>query len=114
LPLRAKSTVEFVNKDTVKILCTFIKRGQLFQITNIDKTAEPELYKLKDLMNDPLPGLFYRHQLVKSPPPDKNSEFFVEKILKKKKINKKLFYLVKYLYYPDKFNQWIPQENFKQ
>jgi hypothetical protein len=75
----------------------------------------PELYKLSDLMNDPVPGYFYRQQLVQSPPPNNESDFFfVEKILQKKKINKKMHYLVKYLYYPDKFNQWLPAENFKQ
>jgi AAA+ superfamily predicted ATPase len=76
--------------------------------------VNPELYKLSDLMNDPVPGHFYRQQLVKSPAPNNDSEFFVEKILKKKTVKRKVFYLVKYLYYPDKFNQWIPKENFKK
>jgi AAA+ superfamily predicted ATPase len=62
-----------------------------------------------------VPGYFYRQQLVKSPAPNNDSDFFfVEKILRKKTIKKKVFYFVKYLYYPDKFNQWIPKENFKQ
>jgi AAA+ superfamily predicted ATPase len=72
------------------------------------------LYLLKDLLKDPVPGFFYREQLVKSPAPNEDSDFFfVEKVLKKKRMNKKIYYLVKYLYYPDKFNQWIPEENFK-
>jgi AAA+ superfamily predicted ATPase len=65
-------------------------------------------------MNDPVPGNYYRQQLVKSPAPNGNTDFFVEKILKKKRANRRTLYLVKYLYYPDKFNQWIPAENFKK
>ena len=72
------------------------------------------MFRLKDLLNDLIPGQFYREQLTKSPPPKEKDYFFVEKILGKMKINGKLHYLVKYLYYPDKFNQYIPEENFKR
>jgi hypothetical protein len=72
------------------------------------------LYKLKDLLGDEYPGHFYKEQLVKAPDPNNKKRFFeVEKILKTKKVKNKTFYLVKYLYYPAKFNQYIPEENFK-
>jgi AAA+ superfamily predicted ATPase len=49
-----------------------------------------------------------------APNPNYKEDFFeVEKVLGKKKIKDKTFYLVKYLYYPSKFNQYIPEENFK-
>ena len=43
------------------------------------------MFKLKDLMNDPVKGQFYREQLTKSPAPKNEDYFFVEKILGKKK-----------------------------
>jgi hypothetical protein len=90
----------------------FLQRGQIFQIEKIDNNVEPKLYFLRDLMKDPVAGRFYLEQLVKSPKPDYQTDFFaVEKILKTKKYRGKTYYLVKYLYYPDKFNQYIPQEN---
>jgi AAA+ superfamily predicted ATPase len=65
-------------------------------------------------MKDPVPGYFYQEQLTLAPNPNYKEDFFeVEEVLGKKKIKNKTFYLVKYLYYPAKFNQYIPEENFK-
>lgn len=75
---------------------------------------KPELYQLNDLMKDPVKGYYYKEQLTKSPNPNYQKDFFeVEKILKTRKIKGNTYYLVKYLYYPPKFNQWLPQSNFK-
>lgn len=75
---------------------------------------KPELYELKDLMKDPVKGFYYKEQLTKSPNPNNQKHFFeIEKVLRKKKINGKEFYFVKYLFYPNKFNQWIPKLNLK-
>ncbi len=65
-------------------------------------------------MNDKVPGHFYKEELFKAPNIEYKYHFFeVEKVLKQKKINKKIFYYVKYTFYPNKFNQWIPAENIK-
>ena len=73
----------------------------------------PVMFKLRDLLKAQVPGQFYREQLTKSPPPKSSDYFFVEKILGHKKIKGIEHYLVKYLYYPNKFNQFIPKANFK-
>lgn len=73
----------------------------------------PTMYKIIDLLKDPVEGLFYREELTKSPAPKQSDYFFVEKVLNKKKINGVEHYLVKYLYYPNKFNQYVPKENMK-
>ena len=65
-------------------------------------------------MKDPVPGQFYTEQLTKSPPPKDTDYFFVEKILGKKKLHGVQHYLVKYLFYPNKFNQYVPVTNFKK
>ena len=65
-------------------------------------------------MKDPVEGQFYEKQLQRAPAPDyKKDFFFVEKILHKKIVKKKEYVLVKFLYYPSKFNQYIPIENIK-
>ncbi len=80
----------------------------------VNASVNPVLFSLIDLMKDPVPGFYYREQLTLAPNPDFKNDFFaVEKILKTVKRNKKKFYLVKYLFYPSKFNQFIPEENLK-
>lgn len=65
-------------------------------------------------MGAPIKGYFYREQLTIAPNPNFKNDFFeVEKVLAKKTIKKKTYLLVKYLFYPSKFNQWIPIENLK-
>jgi hypothetical protein len=67
-----------------------------------------------DLMKDEKPGHYYREQLIKTEAPDFEQNFFeVEKVLSEKKVRGKKYYLVKFLYYPDKFNEYIPEENMK-
>lgn len=74
----------------------------------------PALFSLKDLMDDPYHGYYYEKQLTRCPAPDFKRDFFsVEKVISKKVINKKKFYLVKFLFYPSKFNQYIPESNMK-
>lgn len=65
-------------------------------------------------MKDKVAGHFYKEELVKAPNIEYLNHFFeVETILKQKRLKKKLFYYVKYMFYPDKFNEWIPAENMK-
>ncbi len=72
------------------------------------------MYTLIDLMKDKVPGHFYRQQLTKAPTPNyKKDFFFVEKILSEKTMKGQKYYLVKYLYYPSKFNQFVPEKNLK-
>lgn len=71
----------------------------------------PVLFTLVDLLNDKVPGHFYREQLTKSAPPSEHEYFLIEKVLGRKKIKGKEHLLVKYLYYPNKFNRYVPEEN---
>ncbi len=80
----------------------------------MNASVDPPLFSLIDLMKDPVPGFYYKEQLTLAPKPDYKNDFFaVEKILKTVIKNKKKFFLVKYLFYPSKFNQFIPEENLK-
>ena len=72
------------------------------------------MFKLVDLLQSDLPGYFYSEELTKAPKPDYQKDFFfVEKVLKTKKVKGEVFYLVKYAWYPNKFNQWISAKQFK-
>ena len=65
-------------------------------------------------MKDKVTGHYYKEQLTKAPTPDYQKDFFfVEKILGQKTVKKRSFFLVKYLYYPSKFNEYVPAENMK-
>lgn len=89
-----------------------MKRGQIFQISKTLPEIHPPLFELIDLMKDKVEGHFYKEQLVKCSAPDYQKDlFFVEKVLHKKKIKGKNYYLVKFLFYPNKFNEYIPEEN---
>ena len=65
-------------------------------------------------MGESVPGFFYREQLVVTEKPKDSDYFFVESILKTKTIKKQKYYFCRFLYYPDKFNLWLPASNFKQ
>jgi hypothetical protein len=76
----------------------------------MNSSKVPVLYSVEDLMQEKLPNFFYAEQLTKTEKPD-NKFFLIEKILKEKVVKgKKLFY-VKFLYYPDKFNLWVPESD---
>jgi len=69
---------------------------------------------LIDLLKEQVKGYFYEEQLTKCPSPEYKEKFFeIEKVIKTKLINNKKWLFVKYLYYPNKFNQWIPESNLK-
>ena len=68
------------------------------------------VYKLKDDANEILEGTFYEAELQKV---IKNDEIYrVEKVLRKRKRNGKVEYLVKWKGYEDpKFNSWVPESD---
>ena len=73
--------------------------------------VEPILYKLVDLANDPVEGFYYGSQLTRTNQPAPDSYFFVKKILGHKIERGIKKYLVKFLFYPDKFNEYVPESN---
>jgi hypothetical protein len=66
----------------------------------------PVTYQLKDLMGDAIKGRFYEPEIQKIDKSD--AELFdVDKILKTRKRNGKIEYLVSWKGYPSKFNSWV-------
>ena len=63
-------------------------------------------------MKENVAGSYYKEQLVKTEKPDYKKNFFeVEKVLSSKIVRGKKYFLVKFLYYPSKFNEFVPEEN---
>lgn len=82
---------------------------EIFQIYQILDTI-PVTYKIKEFDGEPIEGSFYTEELQKTNKP----EFYeIEEVLDKRKIKGKTYYLVKYLGYDNKYNEWVSEENLK-
>lgn len=91
-----------------------IKRGELFIVSNILANKTPVLYGLKDLKQRPVTGFFYSAQLTKTKEPKKENYFLIEKILGHKMIRNKKYYLCKFLYYDDRFNEYVLESDISE
>lgn len=80
---------------------------ELFKIHKVLDTV-PITYKVKDLNDEVLKGSFYPQELVKTVEPE---VYEIEKILSTRRRAGKVQVLVKYIGYPDKFNQWINESD---
>jgi len=71
----------------------------------------PPVYKITDWNSEPVTGIFYDTELVKVVKSD--DIYRIEKVLKTRKRNGVTEHFVKWLGYPDSFNQWIKQSDLK-
>lgn len=78
---------------------------EIFKIKNIIH-KKPVVYKLCDLDDEIIEGIFYEQELQKVLI-NKSTAFAVDKILKRKYVGRSLKLFVKWRGYPDKFNSWI-------
>ena len=69
---------------------------------------DPPVYRIKDLLDEPIQGTFYAEELQRVQPKE---DFSLEKIFKKRVRKGQLEYFVKFKGYPTKFNQWIPSSD---
>lgn len=83
---------------------------EIFTICKMLPT-NPSTYRLQDYYGEELQGIFYEPELVQVVKDD--DMYIVEKVLKKKKLNGKTKYLVKWKGYPEKFNSYVDEENIK-
>ena len=82
---------------------------ELFKISKINNTV-PITYNIVDLNNEPIEGTYYAAELQKIDKSVLNEPFKIEKIIKSSKGKS----LVKYLGYPESFNEWIPNESLNK
>jgi len=83
---------------------------EIFIVTDRSATRPPT-YTIKDLGSEPVLGIYYEQELAKVVKPDEI--YKIEKILKTRKHKGQTEHFVKWLGYPDKFNQWIKQTDLQ-
>ena len=83
--------------------------GEVFTVSQRRFREGLPVYFLKDYYDVPVEGSFYGYELQKAHL-DENSSFKIEKILKRRSRNGRREVLVKWLHWPNKFNQWIDAE----
>ncbi len=72
-------------------------------------SRNPPVYRLKDYNSDPIEGVFYEQELVKTIKED--DVYKIEKILQHRTRRGVKEFYVKWLGYPNSFNQWIPERD---
>ena len=77
---------------------------ELFVVTDC-VPRDPPVYRIKDLLDEPIQGTFYPQELQKVQLKEK---YAIEKILSKRTRKRRVEYKVKFKGYPSKFDQWIP------
>ena len=74
--------------------------------------TRPPVYLIKDDHGEILEGTFYSEELQKVI--KKDDIYKIEMILKKRKMGRRVQYLVKWLGYPDTFNRWIFKQDLQK
>ena len=80
---------------------------EIFEIASRIPTV-PVTYELVDLAGERTKGKFYEPEIQKVLKPD-DDRFDVDRILKTRKRNGKIQYLVSWKGYPSKFNTWVDE-----
>ncbi len=82
----------------------------LYQVVDRYKRDGIPYYKVKEAYppSDIIEGSFYESQLLGVPPDIKDQKLFrIDKILKRKQVNRKKYVYVSYLGYEKKYDEWI-------
>jgi len=75
-----------------------------FIVSKVDDSKSPVTYLLRDYFNEPIQGSFYEEELQRVKNPD---VWLIERVIKSRGKGKDKQLLVKFLGYPEKFNNWI-------
>lgn len=81
--------------------------NEVFVVVKRVRGVTPRAYQIKDLLDEDVAGTFYTQELQKVPKP---TEFRIESVIRRKTVNGQRKMLVKWIGYPDKFNEWIAEE----
>jgi hypothetical protein len=84
--------------------------GEIFKISDRFYRQGQPIYKVVDWFDEPVLGTHYQRELQKVEI-DEDKRWKIEKVLKKRKKGKELY--VKWLFWPKKFNSWIPNSEYK-
>ena len=84
--------------------------GEIFKIVSRWRRDNLPVYKIADWDDTPIQGTFHQQELqrVTVNPED---TFQIDKVLKRRKRGNKREALASWVYYPKKFNSWIPEKD---
>jgi hypothetical protein len=83
---------------------------EVFTISRILQT-KPAQYKIKDYHGEEIIGSYYEKELQKV---DKPEEYRIEKVLRTRGAGANKQYFVKWIGYPDTFNEWVSQDQMRR
>ena len=84
---------------------------EYFIITSVNNSLPGEVrYEIKDSVNEPIIGSHFENELVAYKP----SEFFDIQIIKERGKGKTKRFLITYIGYPAKFNEWVTAAKLKK
>ena len=88
---------------------------EYFVIYHVDRRLSKDRYYLKDLKGEKIIGSFYEEYLVRFIPPVEGQEYKLDPNfkVKRKNIRGVPHIWVKWLGWPEKFNQWVPLKNYR-
>ena len=83
---------------------------------SIDQRHYPTTYRLTDSAGKAIEGSFYREEIqpiVFDHDDDHDTEFMVEKVLRRQRRHGEMWALVKWLGYPTSMNSWVRQRDLR-
>ena len=86
---------------------------EIFKVSGTSQGKRRKVYKVDDWLGESIKGVFYPEEVQKVVRRD-DKRFHVEKILRKKKIDGELTYLIQWSGLPAKFNSWVLAKDVKQ
>lgn len=88
------------------------RAGELFKVARRFRREELPVYKIEDWSGENIKGTFYKQEL-QAVNVDDNTEFYIEKIWKKRIRRKRREVLVRWLHWPKKYDTWIQEADLK-
>jgi hypothetical protein len=82
--------------------------GELFKVIKRYRRQGVPIYKIEDWNGEAVDGTFYEAEL-QPVHVDENTTYKIEKILKKRTLQKRKEVLVRWLHWPKKYDSWIPE-----
>lgn len=86
--------------------------SELFKVKTRFLIQGIPMYKFEDFSGEEIQGNFYQNELTRVNK-DEDSLWFIEKKIRKRKKNGKIEWFVKFEGWPDKYNQWVTEQEIK-
>jgi len=83
---------------------------EVFTVSKVLNSKPPQV-KVQDYHGEEIKGSFYMEEVQKVNKPE---EYRIEKVLRTRRANNRKEYFVKWVGYPDKFNEWVGEDQMRR